>query len=147
MFQALTNIEKPTPPLTREPRTKWMSAMSLRLIDVKLDHHHQAVYNRNVTRTLTKAVRKSLMVDKYRRADTAAEEIGECLDTLKRDTIRSTGDIINTEVVAPTCIREISTPLPYIFVKDVMRLHALYQREDPPTPLLAHTNSRHPVQQ
>ena len=72
----MKELEKPTITLTRSPRPQWMSAMSLRLIDMIVEHCCQADHNRNVAHTLTKAVRKSLTVDTFRRAEAVAEEIG-----------------------------------------------------------------------
>ena len=60
-----------------------MSDMSLRLIDAIVDHHHQSDHNLNVAWTMTKASKKSLLVDARHRAEAAAEEVQECLETPK----------------------------------------------------------------
>ena len=83
IFQVLKELEKPPPPLTCAPRSKWMSAISLRLIDERSHHCCLADHNWNVERTLTKAVRKPLTVDIHRRVESAAEEVGVCLETPK----------------------------------------------------------------
>ena len=60
-----------------------MLAMSLRLIDARAEHRRQEYHSRNVAQTLTKAVRKFLMVDTHIRAEAVAEDIGSCLETPK----------------------------------------------------------------
>ena len=60
-----------------------MSAMSCRLIYARADHRKLPDHNRNVARTLTKSVRKSLEVDTCRRAELVTEDIGACLETPK----------------------------------------------------------------
>ena len=68
MFHALKDMEKPTPPLTRAPSPHWISAMPLRLIDVRADHCCRPGHNRNVAHTLTKELRNYLAVDTFLRA-------------------------------------------------------------------------------
>ena len=41
----------------------------------------------------------------------------------KRDTIRFTGGVLDTESVVPTCIMETATPLLYRFGEDFGRLN------------------------
>ena len=55
----------------------------------------------------------------------------------KRDTIRYTGGILHTEVVVPIYIRKKNTPLPYIFLEGVGRLHGPVpeRRTTPPPPM------------
>ena len=76
-------MSKPTPPLTHTLRPNLMLDMSLRLIDMRVDHRLQVYHNRNVSRTLTKAVRKSLVVDTCHRSEVVSEKIRECLETPK----------------------------------------------------------------
>ena len=64
-----------------------MLAMYLRLIVVISYHFCQADHNHNVARTLTKAVRKSLTVDKPHISEATEEEIGARLDTPKGETL------------------------------------------------------------
>ena len=52
-----------------------MQAIPHRLIDVRADHHHWPYHNQNMTHTLTKEVRKLLVVDKPK------DDIGACLET------------------------------------------------------------------
>ena len=61
-----------------------MLAISFRLIDAIEDHCYQSDHNRNLARTLTKATRKSLEVDRRLRAEIETEEMGSCLETIYR---------------------------------------------------------------
>ena len=81
MFQALKEMERPKPPLTRAPMPQWMSYKSLSMIDARSDHHRQPDYNHNVAWTLTKEVRNSFAVDTWLMAEVVAAEIGACLET------------------------------------------------------------------
>ena len=81
MFQVLKDMEKPPPSLAREPRSQWILAGSLILIDSILDHLSQPYHEQNMPCTLTKAVQKLLAVDTCCRAEVAVEEIGDCLET------------------------------------------------------------------
>ena len=73
IFQALKEVEKPTPLLTHSPRTQWVLAVLLRLIDARTDHLRQPDHSWNVARTLTKVARNLLVVDTGHRAEVAAE--------------------------------------------------------------------------
>ena len=56
MLQALKDMDKPSPPLTRAPRPQWMSAGSLRLINERADNFRWPDHNYNVARNMTRAV-------------------------------------------------------------------------------------------
>ena len=77
MFQALKEIEKPEPPLTRSPRLQWMSDSSLSLTYVRSNHRLRADHNQNVARTLKNSVINSLTVDARRIAEVATVGAGE----------------------------------------------------------------------
>ena len=79
MFQDPKEMEEPTPSLTCALRSKWMSDRLLRLIDARADHLFRPKNNRNMAHTLTKSVRKLLVVDIRRIPEFAAEDIGACL--------------------------------------------------------------------
>ena len=143
MFQALKDIEKPTPPITRAPRPQLMSVMSLRLIDAREDHHYQPDQNRNVARNLTREVRKSLAVDTRRREEVASEEI----ESLLENTQGTTSYIQGAYFIFKWCYRHTSGNNPHPPRKDFKKVlgdyAALYQQEDTtPTgrPVLTHFN-------
>ena len=135
----------PKPPLTHTPRPKWMLAMSLGLIDGILEHPRRADHNWNVTRTLTKSVRKSLTVDTRRRAEVASEYIEICLETPKG----TSADFQGACSILKLWYQHTSGKQPHpshTYLDNVSGYYkVLYHREDPPPPWTAHTNSRHPV--
>ena len=57
-----------------------MKSETIHLIDTRAALCRCPDHNKNQVRTLARAVRKSLSTVAYRRADTAAEEIGACLE-------------------------------------------------------------------
>ena len=83
MFQALKELEKPTPSLTYAWRLQWMSDMSLMQIFAREDHRCKSYHNRNMAQTLTKSVRNYLMVDTRLRTDATEEDIWACVETPK----------------------------------------------------------------
>ena len=83
MFQAPKEIEKPPPPINLTPRPQWMSAMSLRIIYARSDHHRILDHSQNVAQALTKEVIKYLAVDTRRREEIVAEEIRAYLENPK----------------------------------------------------------------
>ena len=83
-FQALKALETASIPhshtLTYTLRPQWMSEGSLRLIDTRANNRRQPDHDRNVDRTLTRVVWKSLAVDTCCRVEVAAEEVGVWLE-------------------------------------------------------------------
>ena len=77
-FQTLKTLETVPPKLKRPPRPLCISPDSTRLIDKHAALHRNPRHNRNVSRELARAVRRSLMVVSQRRAEEAA---GVCLGT------------------------------------------------------------------
>ena len=73
-------MDTTNPPLTRPPNFLWMLEPPTRLIDKRTSLCLNLPHNKNVARNLNKAVRRSLLVESRRRMDTAAEEIGACLE-------------------------------------------------------------------
>ena len=61
------------------------------------------------------------------------------------DTIRSTGGVLNTKVVVPTCVRATATPLPERFLEGVGRLRGTVPLGGPILSWTTRTNSRHPI--
>ena len=76
MFQALKEMDKPTPPITCALRLQLISAMLLTLIDARADPHLRPYHNWNLEWTIKKTVINSLEVDTCWREEVTAEEIG-----------------------------------------------------------------------
>ena len=73
--QEMKSPKLPPPPLNRPPRPKRMSETSTQLIDEHTILRQNLRHNRNVVCTLTKPVRRSLLVEFRRRAEKAVEDI------------------------------------------------------------------------
>ena len=58
-----------------------MTAGSLQMIDAIAEHHRWPGPNRNVSRTMTRAVQQYLVLDNRLREKVAAEDIGDCVDS------------------------------------------------------------------
>ena len=78
-FQELKALETLPPPCDHAPRSKWMSEVSLYLIDESTYLRCRPDHNRNMDSTLMRVVCRSLTVDSRLREDMDAEEICACL--------------------------------------------------------------------
>ena len=85
-FQAIKNLDPTPPTLNRLPHPLWMSPNSIRMIDKQSYLRRNPRHNCNVARGLTKAVRRSLLVESWRRAKESATDIRACLDPAAGET-------------------------------------------------------------
>ena len=67
-FQELKDLYPPPPPSSRPPRPQCISEESLRLIDERASLHRNTQNNWNLSCSLTKAARGSLLLDSRKRA-------------------------------------------------------------------------------
>ena len=122
-----------------------MSETSIRLIDKRAYLHCNYHHNRNVARTLTKAVQRSLLVDSRRRAESSTEEIEACLEpTLGNPDLQGTYTVIKRWYCQASANASNSSQEDMAKVKGYYA--ALYRKDNPTPPREVSTNPCHALQ-